>query len=66
MSHASVLPPWNQKRVEGKMFERMVCDHCAASFNFTESPRMTRIPRCPVCGSTGARRAQAPRGTSAA
>ncbi len=47
-------PPWDSKRREGKMFSRMQCDRCNAQFHFTESPRLTRVPRCPACGSTGA------------
>jgi hypothetical protein len=51
---SNVAPMWNQKFVEGKMFERMACDRCNTAFNFSQSPRVTRIPRCPQCGSTGA------------
>jgi DNA-directed RNA polymerase subunit RPC12/RpoP len=45
---------WSRKFDEGKMFQRLECDRCAARFNFGDSPRVTRIPRCPACGSTAA------------
>ena len=61
-----VIPMWNQKFVEGKMFERMACDRCSTAFNFGQSPRATRIPRCPRCGSTGARAVPRPGERSAA
>lgn len=48
-------PLWGSKQREGKMFARMECGNCHARFHFTDSPRITRIPRCPVCGSTAAR-----------
>jgi len=48
---STLNPPWQTKFVEGKMFERMECDRCRARFNFSESPRATRVPRCPACGS---------------
>ena len=44
-------PRWERKATEGKMFQRMECDHCHARFNFGDSPRVTRVPRCPSCGS---------------
>lgn len=50
-------PAWSQKSREGKMFTRFECDACAARFNFMETIRATRSPRCPVCGSTSAREA---------
>ena len=52
MAERSVLTPlWQRKFNEGKMFDRMECDACHAPFNFGQSPRATRIPRCPACGS---------------
>ena len=33
------------------MFERMECDRCHTRFHFANSPRVTRFPRCPACGS---------------
>lgn len=47
-------PVWGQKFREGKMFARLQCDECHARFHFTESPRVTRIPRCPRCGGNSA------------
>ncbi len=44
-------PGWNVKYLEGKMFQRLECDRCHARFNFADCPRVTRIARCPVCGS---------------
>ncbi|WP_322796942.1 hypothetical protein [Tepidiforma sp.] len=49
-----VRPGWAQKSAEGKMFRRLECDRCGAWFHFGESPRVTRVPRCPVCGSLSA------------
>ena len=46
---------WAGKFAEGKMFVRMECDRCGAWFHFTDTPRATRFPRCPACGSTGGR-----------
>lgn len=48
---ARFQPAWGQKFAEGKMFQRMECDGCGARFHFAESPRVTRVPRCPACGS---------------
>jgi len=45
-------PTWSRKFEEGKMFQRLECDRCSVRFNFADSPRVTRIPRCPACGST--------------
>jgi hypothetical protein len=42
---------WQRKATEGKMFHRMECDRCRVLFNFGDSPRVTRVPRCPACGS---------------
>jgi hypothetical protein len=42
-----------RKLAEGKWFRRLECDRCGATFHFTESPRATRVPRCPQCGSLG-------------
>lgn len=47
-------PLWAAKFAEGKMFVRMECDRCRSWFNFTDSPRSTRVPRCPACGSIAA------------
>jgi len=44
-------PAWNVKFIEGKMFQRLQCGRCLARFNFPDTPRVTRIARCPVCGS---------------
>jgi hypothetical protein len=44
-------PEWARKFAEGKMFQRFECERCHARFNFGQSPRVTRVPRCPVCGS---------------
>ncbi|MCL6645059.1 MAG: hydrogenase maturation nickel metallochaperone HypA [Dehalococcoidia bacterium] len=44
-------PTWAGKEAEGKMFRRLECDRCGAWFQFGERPRVTRVPRCPVCGS---------------
>ncbi len=49
----STEPMWARKRDEGKMFQRLECDRCRAHFHFTESPRVTRTPRCPACGNMG-------------
>lgn len=51
---AAPRPMWRRKFEEGKMFERMECDRCGARFNFGSTPRVTRIPRCPACGSMAA------------
>lgn len=50
---------WGKKDAEGKMFVRMECDRCGARFHFGERPRVTRVPRCPACGSTGAHQSAA-------
>lgn len=39
---------------EGKTFRRFACDRCGTRFHFTDSPRATRYPRCPLCGGMGA------------
>lgn len=52
-------PLWGSKQREGKMFERMECGRCHTQFHFTDSPRVTRIPQCPICGSTGVQSAAA-------
>jgi NAD-dependent SIR2 family protein deacetylase len=39
------------KFIQGKMFQRLECDRCHARFNFPDTPRVTRIARCPACGS---------------
>ncbi len=44
-------PMWSRKQTEGKMFQKLECDRCGAAFQFADSPRVTRIPRCPACGS---------------
>ncbi len=49
-----IRPAWERKFAEGKMFERMDCVRCGARFNFSQTPRVTRVPRCPVCGAFGA------------
>jgi len=49
--HPVIKPRWERKFAEGKMFDRMECDRCRAPFNFSPSVRVTRIPRCPACGS---------------
>jgi NAD-dependent SIR2 family protein deacetylase len=54
--HTIIKPRWERKFAEGKMFERMECDRCRAPFNFSQSPRATRIPRCPACGSMASHR----------
>jgi len=46
-----LVPAWNQKQVEGKMFQRLACVQCGTRFHFTDGPRVTRVPRCPVCGA---------------
>lgn len=46
-------PVWFRKQAEGKMFERRECDRCGVRFNFGASVRVTRVPRCPACGSLG-------------
>jgi DNA-directed RNA polymerase subunit RPC12/RpoP len=45
---------WSQKYRDGKMYSRLRCDLCMARFHFTDSPRVTRLPRCPHCGSNNA------------
>lgn len=40
---------------EGKMFRKMSCERCGGRFHFTESPRASRVPVCPSCGSFAAR-----------
>ncbi len=62
---AGPMPAWVQKQAEGKMFQRLECDGCGALFNFGDSPRVTRVPRCPACGSLVAH-AQQDRGPRAA
>lgn len=52
-SAAGIAPLWSQKFAEGKMFRRLECGRCAARFNFSERPRVTRVPKCPVCGALG-------------
>ncbi len=47
-------PPWGKKLREGKMFARLQCNACLARFHFTDSPRVTRFPRCPQCGGYSA------------
>lgn len=49
-----MTPAWKVKFIQGKMFQRMECDRCHARFNFAETPRVTRIARCPACGSYAA------------
>ncbi|OAI39945.1 hypothetical protein AYO38_01220 [bacterium SCGC AG-212-C10] len=44
-------PAWGQKSAEGKMFVRRECDSCGRTFHFSDSPRITRVPTCPTCGS---------------
>ncbi|MCX7617610.1 hypothetical protein [Tepidiforma sp.] len=44
-------PTWAGKFAEGKMFRKLECDRCGARFQFGERPRVTRVPRCPACGS---------------
>ena len=44
-------PLWSRKHAEGKMAQRRECAQCHACYNFTDTPRMTRVPRCPFCGS---------------
>ena len=53
-SPTNLTPMWTRKYHEGKMFQRLECDRCRARFNFADSPRVTRIPRCRACGSMGA------------
>lgn len=62
----NVIPMWNQKFIEGKMFERLCCDRCRTPFNFGQSARATRIPHCPRCGSMDAHPANPTDGRSAA
>ncbi|MCL4230120.1 MAG: hypothetical protein KJ053_00905 [Dehalococcoidia bacterium] len=50
-----MVPAWKAKYIQGKMFQRMECERCHARFNFAETPRVTRIARCPACGSLHAR-----------
>lgn len=54
--HPGLVPPWQCKFSEGKMFERMECERCHARYNFGAAPRATRIPRCPACGSYSSHR----------
>jgi NAD-dependent SIR2 family protein deacetylase len=49
--HTILKPRWERKFAEGKMFERLECDRCRAKFNFGQSTRVSRVPRCPACGS---------------
>jgi hypothetical protein len=51
---AGAAPTWSGKFQEGKMFQRLACDRCGARFHFGDSPRVTRVPRCPACGSLAA------------
>jgi NMD protein affecting ribosome stability and mRNA decay len=44
-------PAWRVKSKEGKMFTRLECDQCLMRFHFSDTPRVTRVPRCPQCGS---------------
>jgi len=53
-THADSKPVWSRKHAEGKMFQRLECERCGARFNFGDSPRVTRVPRCPACGSLAA------------
>lgn len=55
MSDIVLAPAWDVKFREGKMFQRLACAECGTRFHFTDSPRATRVPRCPVCGGFGAR-----------
>ena len=48
---ASPKPVWLTKYAEGKMFQRLECNRCAVRFNFGDTARATRVPRCPACGS---------------
>jgi hypothetical protein len=45
---------WETKLRDGKMFQRFCCDRCGTRFHFTDGPRVTRFPRCPLCGDMGA------------
>jgi DNA-directed RNA polymerase subunit RPC12/RpoP len=54
MSVVTSSAPWGRKQAEGKMFERLECNRCGARFLFGERPRVTRIPKCPACGSMAA------------
>ena len=49
--HTILKPRWERKFIEGKMFDRLECDRCRAKFNFGQSTRVSRVPRCPACGS---------------
>lgn len=49
-----LTPAWDTKFREGKMFQRMSCDRCGTRFHFTDGPRVTRFPRCPLCGGMSA------------
>ncbi len=40
----------DQKLRDGKTFRRFACARCGMRFHFTDSPRATRVPRCPACG----------------
>ena len=62
---AGPMPVWSRKYAEGKMFQRLECDRCGVRFNFGDSPRVTRVPRCPACGSL-AEHVQEDRGPRAA
>jgi hypothetical protein len=53
MRESAVAPAWEAKLREGKMFQRFACDRCGTRFHFTDSPRVTRFPRCPLCGDMG-------------
>ena len=46
---------WGRKRAEGKMARRFECEQCHTRYSFLDSPRVTRVPRCPVCGSFNGR-----------
>ncbi|MCC7366348.1 MAG: hypothetical protein IT303_18475 [Dehalococcoidia bacterium] len=52
---ASFETGWGRKRAEGKMFQRFECESCQCRYNFADSPRVTRVPRCPICGSFNGR-----------
>ena len=45
-----------QRRIaQGKMFRKMSCERCVGRFHFTEIPRVSRVPVCPLGGSFAAR-----------
>ena len=51
MDSAALQPAWRKKQAEGKMSRRFECEQCHARYSFLDSPRITRVPRCPLCGS---------------